>query len=310
MSDNQTLSGGTDAGGFWRRIFMRNLPAEQRALLGTLSFFAIIVIVGWVGVNEPRRMAEFDSQYQARSIQRGAVLFDSNCKSCHGANGQGIEGVAPAINTPAMFNGERLAELAYPGTVQDYIELTIAAGRPARSANWPNPMPTWSQDYGGPLRPDQVRDLTRFVMNWGCAYDPECAPPDEAIIAEATPPPTEEAPAYEPVGVDVTAPLPEGDAARGEQLFLGAAPGPDGKALGCQACHSLDGSVLVGPSMQGVSGRIPDGYESPEAYLHESIVAPAAYTVPGFEGVVMPANFGERLDAQSLADIIAYLLSQ
>ena len=34
-------------------------------------------------------------------------------------------------------------------------------------------MPTWSQDYGGPMRPDQIRDLVNFVMNWGCRYDPK-----------------------------------------------------------------------------------------------------------------------------------------
>ena len=44
------------------------------------------------------------------------------------------------------------------------------------------------------------------------------------------------------------------------------------------------------------------------AYLAESIVNPSAYVVPDFPDA-MPKNFGERLDAQSLADLIAYLES-
>ena len=27
-------------------------------------------------------------------------------------------------------------------------------------------MPTWSSRYGGPLRDDQVQDVTAFVLNW------------------------------------------------------------------------------------------------------------------------------------------------
>ncbi len=297
--------------GFWTRLFRRNLPNEQRALLGTLAFFAMIVLAGWVGVNEPSRMAMYDRQFKARSIQRGAGLFFDNCRPCHGPNGEGIVSVAPAINDPNLFNGNRLQELAYPGSVEDFVRSTVAAGRPARSADWPNPMPTWSQEYGGPLRPDQVEDLVAFIMNWGCAYDPECAPegelvsgpPPEATV-EATPVP------FTPVGPDLAVALPEGDAARGQALFSGAQPGPDGAPLGCNACHSLDGSVVVGPSIQGLSGRIPSGYDSAEAYLHEAIVQPNAHVVEGFAENIMPQNFGERLDAQSLADLIAYLATQ
>ncbi|MCC6904750.1 MAG: cytochrome c oxidase subunit II [Anaerolineae bacterium] len=105
---------------------------------------------------------------------------------------------------------------------------------------------------------------------------------------------------FRPVGTDIEAPLPSGEATSGEALFV---------AQGCVACHSLDGSTLVGPSMQGMAGRAEGRSTelSAEQYLHQSIVLPCEYVVDGF-ACVMPQNFGtEKLDAQALADLIAYL---
>lgn len=283
-------------------FFKDMMPLQQRQLVGTLVFFGIILVVGWVGINEPRRMETFTAQYDGRSIERGAVLYNANCASCHGADGRGLEGVAPALNSAEMFNGERLEEIGWSGTLYDYVEGTVAAGRPVMSGDWPQPMPTWGQEFGGPMREDQVRDVVNFVMNYGLFYE------DGAEVAEPSGPvlPTEE-PAFEPVGTDLTVELPEGDPARGEALFLGQEPAPDGTVLGCQSCHSLDGSVLVGPTVQGIANReLPEGYDSLEQYLHEAIVAPSAYVVPDFADA-MPKNFGERLDAQALADMLAYL---
>ncbi len=107
---------------------------------------------------------------------------------------------------------------------------------------------------------------------------------------------------FQPIGTDMTSPLPPGDATRGATLFTG---------LGCAACHSLDGTQIVGPTAQGLGTRAAsriEGY-SAEQYLRESILLPCNYVVEGFT-CVMPQNFGERLEAQDLADLIAYLLEQ
>jgi mono/diheme cytochrome c family protein len=291
-----------EGAGFFKRLFTELLPVEQRSLLGTLGFMAVVLAVAWVAINEPNRMETSSKEFEGRAIQRGATIFQSNCVPCHGARGEGIPGVAPALNAPDLFDGTRLAERGWTGTLEDYVKLTVAAGRPAKSADWPNPMPTWSQDFGGPLRPDQVSDVTQFVLNWGLAYEEGAAGIPTPIVTE-----TPEEPAFVPVGTDMNVTLPEGDPERGHALFLGTEPGPDGLPLGCNACHTLDGSVLVGPSLQGVASRVPDGYDSPLTYFHESIVLPGNYKVPGFEEVSMPDNFGQRLDAQSLADLMAFL---
>ncbi len=58
------------------------------------------------------------------------------------------------------------------------------------------------------------------------------------------------------------------------------------EAKGCVACHSLDGSKLVGPSFKDLLGRTEQTSEGEvvvdSAYLHESIKEPAAKIVNGY----------------------------
>jgi cytochrome c oxidase subunit 2 len=93
-----------------------------------------------------------------------------------------------------------------------------------------------------------------------------------------------------------------GDPASGEQLYI---------SVGCNACHSLDGSAVVGPSFQGLSERAGTRIEgtSPEDYVNQAILHPCDFVVEGFT-CVMPQNYGERLTAQNIADLEAFLLSQ
>jgi mono/diheme cytochrome c family protein/cytochrome c551/c552 len=323
MAENAATTG-AKGGGFWDNFFNKTFTPEMQALIGTIAFFAIIVVTGWIGVNESHRMTDFTSEYDARSIQRGAALFDANCKPCHGAQGQGTPGVAPALNNPDLFNGNRLQALGYAGTVRDFVQLTISAGRPAKSGDWPNPMPTWSQDFGGPLRPDQIRDLTNFVMNWGCQYNEDCVQTDD-LTHLPTPAPTATAgptPTIDPANAPVcpggeaagqcdpfeNIPVADGDAANGEALYNGEVPVIDNSVLPCKSCHSLDGTTLVGPSFQGINDRVPDQYGSVEEFIYTSILHPSEYIRDGFTDT-MPKNFGEKLTDQMLADLIEFIKS-
>lgn len=65
---------------------------------------------------------------------------------------------------------------------------------------------------------------------------------------------------------------------------------------GCFACHSLDGTSVVGPTWKGMWGRevaLADGttITADEAYIVESIVEPAVKLVEGFGSVMTPYNF-------------------
>jgi cytochrome c oxidase subunit 2 len=92
-----------------------------------------------------------------------------------------------------------------------------------------------------------------------------------------------------------------------------ATPEGRGQALvaanGCAACHSINGAAGIGPTWLGLFGRqevLTDGsvITVDEEYIHESIVAPQAKIVAGFENQLMPAyNFTD----EQIADIIAYI---
>ena len=99
--------------------------------------------------------------------------------------------------------------------------------------------------------------------------------------------------------------LPEGDATRGAALFTEVING----APSCSTCHTLDGSTVVGPSLQGYAERAGTRTEqSAEAYTHQSIVQPAAYIVEGFPNAMF-TQYGQKLSGQQMADLIAYLLT-
>lgn len=107
---------------------------------------------------------------------------------------------------------------------------------------------------------------------------------------------------FVPVGQDLDTPLPEGDAARGASTFT---------ALGCNACHGEQPGA--GPSLPQIAAHEDTasemGFDTFSDYLRESILIPCAYQFEGFNCQVMPGNYSEKLDAQMLADVIAYLES-
>ncbi len=76
---------------------------EGRIITGITMFVAIMVLIGWVVINEPARMAAFERQHLGRSIERGGELFAANCATCHGPMGLGIAERAPALNSPQFF---------------------------------------------------------------------------------------------------------------------------------------------------------------------------------------------------------------
>lgn len=82
----------------------------------------------------------------------------------------------------------------------------------------------------------------------------------------------------------------------------------------CSACHSTDGTKLIGPTFQGLSGReqtvIRDGKASTITtdadYLRESILKPQATVVKGYEAVPM-ADFSAVLTKEQVDLLVEYL---
>lgn len=79
---------------------------------------------------------------------------------------------------------------------------------------------------------------------------------------------------------------------------------------GCSACHSVDGSAGIGPSLKGLWGRdeklVGGGTARvDENYVREAIVKPGAKIVEGYEDMMPPSPLEER----EIQGIIAYMQS-
>lgn len=269
----------------------------------TLSIFLVLAtsfIILFYGVNEQNRMSAYASQEQGRSIEVGASLFETYCSRCHAQQGTGIPGLCPPLNDRYFFDN-RLKEVGWSGSQEDYIIATASGGRIASTR--PNlfhgagtpAMPAFSDRYGGPLRDDQIRDIAAFIMNWSSTAT--------NVLSATT---TAAGPA---IGTDITQTLPKGDPQAGSDVA---------NKVGCAACHI---TTNTGPAWSASGGqpgiavraetrfKQPDYHgkaTTPEQYLLESIVSPSAYVVPGFQDI-MPKTFSQSLTAQDVANLIAYL---
>ena len=79
----------------------------------------------------------------------------------------------------------------------------------------------------------------------------------------------------------------------------------------CSACHSVDGTPGVGPTMQGLMGKtrqFEDGTSTvaDENYIRNSILNPAEKVVEGYQPV-MPAIYSGLLSPQELDGLVAYI---
>ena len=93
------------------------------------------------------------------------------------------------------------------------------------------------------------------------------------------------------------------DAGIGEQLVA---------QYGCNACHSIDGSALVGPTWQGLYGTqetLDDGtaVAVDDEYITESIKDPNAKITAGFTAGLMPPTLGVK--DEEIPHIIEYMKS-
>jgi mono/diheme cytochrome c family protein len=90
------------------------------------------------------------------------------------------------------------------------------------------------------------------------------------------------------------------DVQAGQKLFAQAVLGSQ---AGCSTCHSLDGSVIVGPSLQGIGGVLSADE------IRTSILDPEAVITEGFPAGTMPAVWGDELSDEQVNQLVAYLSS-
>lgn len=259
--------------------------------IGVVLMLLTLATIAWIGVNEDARLAETAESQLAKKIEVGAELFDRNCKTCHGDKAQGVPGLCPPLNSLTLLT-QRAKETGWTGSVHDFVYHTIANGRlvstrpeeyVGQKPSGAMAMPFWSQEYGGPLRADQIENITVFLLN----YTGE----GEAVAeGEATP----EAEPADPIAL-------------GKQLY---------QQQGCSGCHALgdaNAAGQTGPTHEGLAQvaaeRIADASytgsaTTAEEYIRESIVAPGVYIVPDYQNI-MPAY--DKLSETQLNALVEYL---
>ncbi len=293
-------------------------------ILAVIISIAAISVQWWL---EYPRMAAQTGNWDGRSIEKGAEIFANNCASCHGGDGKGLPGVAPALNSRYFFT-ERLTDIGYAGGIHDYVAGTVGAGRPSKAVRqWAQMMPNWGTRYGGPLRDDQIEHVTNFILNYEAtamqqSWDPNSDNPDPWQAFQDGPSRAEPGTITHTVGTQgVAAVVPEqlageiitptvtADAGGGTtdqssaQLFV---------SMACAGCHLL-GSIGVGVTgpdlneLPDVAGTRVAGQDA-ETYVHESIVNPNAFAPEGYLANLMPANFDERMSEEQIQEMVTWLL--
>lgn len=276
---------------------------QVKIIIGTIAFMLTMIILGFVALREPARLEAFTDAYQGRSIENGAEIFVNNCATCHGVNGRAEECYAASSGEPIGCQGlplnyagllcgttsQRMQAWGWRGGKYDFIQSTISAGRPG------GVMPTWSQKFGGPLQESEVRDVTLFVLNWEsnelCGGEEITGPEWPTSVAD----------------------LPEGNPENGANLYQ--------VTYACASCHGQideEGSNPVGPwlgNIAEIGPELREGYTAAD-YIYESVLKPNAFIAPECpngpcpEPSPMPANFGERMSLQDMADIMSFLLGE
>ena len=243
----------------------------RNLVIGTIAAVLLTALLIAALLGEASRMNRETKAQEGESTARGAGSYDAYCAGCHGDRGQGIPGIYPPLNVEDLWEGRE--DVAFYGSLHDYVSLNIAAGHPNQR------MPSWSETYGGPLRDDQIEDLTQFVLN---RQGPQ--PPGVRVegVERATRPAGGVTPG-EPVG-----PAGEGDPAKGEQMFT----------QNCASCHGPDAAGgALGPTLVSADLGAQD-----DDSLRETIRN-------GRPGTSMQAG-GGALSAQNIEDVIAFLRSR
>ncbi|HKY79396.1 MAG TPA: c-type cytochrome [Anaerolineales bacterium] len=262
---------------------------QLEIVLGTILVLLSVALVIILGVQEPQRLAQYEVQQRAEQIEFGASIYTPFCASCHGSQAQGVTGVAPSLRDEYFFT-QRVKELGWSGSLEDYIVSVVTSGRPfstrpelyGGATGRPPVMPTWSEKFGGPLRDDQIRAVAAFVMN----FEPYALGQVATSI---------------PLGPLADESTPEG---RGQVVF---------NAAGCTACHTISGisTGIIGPVLDGLATRAATRVSSltAEEYIRQSVLEPGAYLVESFADGVMPSNFGQVLTEEQISDLVAFLLT-
>ena len=112
--------------------------------------FMMVMIVGFVAyfLYEPTARADALETHEAGLTAMGAELYELNCVSCHGADGEG--GIGPALNSQEFLTAADDTQ----------IKALISIGIPGSL------MSAYALDFGGPLTAQEIDGLATYLRSW------------------------------------------------------------------------------------------------------------------------------------------------
>jgi mono/diheme cytochrome c family protein len=114
---------------------------------GLVFMFVLVVAFPLYRLREPSLRSQAKTEQAAEYQRIGDALFNQSCSSCHGKNATG--GTAPTLNSKQFLSE----------TTDSQAALIVTGGVPGSS------MAAWSQDFGGPLTLEQIRQLVTFLRS-------------------------------------------------------------------------------------------------------------------------------------------------
>lgn len=124
---------------------------KQRVLIVALFFLLTGSCAAYAAIDLPVRAGDQADYLMEGSVERGALLYANNCRTCHGNQGEGF--VGPPLNLTEWRNQDPviLAEN------QHMLTRTLNCGRAGTL------MPAWLNDNGGSLNERQIEHLVNFL---------------------------------------------------------------------------------------------------------------------------------------------------
>jgi LysM repeat protein/mono/diheme cytochrome c family protein len=124
---------------------------KQIVLIVALFFIFVGGCAAYTAIDLPVRAPDQQEWSDEQSIERGALLYANNCRTCHGNKGDG--GVGPALNR-ADFQDQDPLLLRQN---RDLVRRTLQCGRAGTL------MPAWLNTNGGSLNSIQIEHLVNLI---------------------------------------------------------------------------------------------------------------------------------------------------
>jgi mono/diheme cytochrome c family protein len=115
---------------------------------GTVLLLLLVIAFPLYRATDGGRRADALTSENQALVAQGHQLWGTNCASCHGTDGQGVD--APALNSQQFLTG----------ITDEQMHGIIAGGIPGTE------MPAWLNDYGGPLTDQQINGLVAYIRSW------------------------------------------------------------------------------------------------------------------------------------------------